>query len=463
MSIELNQAARQAFDERVADFLTQYPETERVELLFPDLNGVMRGKWLPVSALPKLAEGTVRLPRSTCFLDIWSCDVEEIGLAIEVGDPDGVCLPVIDSLAPVPWSSTPAAQIIITMFDPETGEPCEYEPRQQLAKQVKKFAERGLTPVVATELEFYLIDSELAEGGYPQAPVGNDGHRLVNPQVYELEVMDRFDAVLKGISTAGQAQHLPIDTTIAEFGPGQFEINLIHVADALMAADQTVALKRVVKQVAQQYGFEATFMAKPYAEHTGSGMHVHTSLLDEDGNNIFSSDNDEIKATLKQAVAGLVSTMPDMQVICAPHANSYRRFQPGFYAPVSPCWGYDHRAAAVRVPEIKGKGARLEHRVSGADANPYLVIATVLAGMYHGLETECDVGPAISRETDVDTLEPMTPHWSVAIDNFMQSAFAGDVFGAEYQRVFATCKMTEERTFARTITDFECQTYLRRV
>lgn len=459
MSQHLAEQYKNQFSEQVDLFLTDNSDIERVELLYPDNNGVMRGKWLPASSLKKLADGAVRLPRSTSFLDIWSDDVDETGMVIDIGDPDCICLPVASSLCRVPWASKPSAQVLISMFEPQDMEGSVYEARQILQRQILQYEAMGLTPVVATELEFYIVDPQHS-GDKPQPPLGQNGERSSASQIYEYSAMDNFAPLLDAINQAGQEQGLPLDTTIAEFGPGQFEINLLHQANPLLAADQAVMLKHLIKQVVREHGYEATFMAKPYTEFAGNGMHVHASVNDAEGNNIFASDTDELSKNLADAIAGLLATMEDTQLLYAPHANSYRRFIPGSYAPISPCWGFDHRAAAVRVPAIKGKAARLEHRVSGADANPYLVISAILAGMHSGLLNHPELMKPISSDTKAEDLAPMTGYWGEAIHRFENSAFVSKELGAEFQRVMGICKCSEERKFAAQVTDFECQTYL---
>ncbi len=450
------------FNSKVADFLAKHPETERLELLFVDLNGVLRGKWLPVSSLYKLAEGAFRMPRSVCFVDIWSDDVTELGLGLKVGDPDGICLPIIETLAPIPWANVPSAQMLLSMLDQDDMQPCQYSPRVMLDRQLSALKLQGLTPVVATELEFYFIDPQL-NNSHPQKPLNSDGRRLDEDQQYSMEQLEQFEAVLQDILHTADIQNLPVDTTIAECGPGQFEINLLHQNDALLAADQAILLKRLIKQVAKKHHLRASFMAKPYAAEMGNGMHVHASLNNSQGKNVFASENGEIHPLLEKCVAGLLKSMPDTQLIYAPHANSYRRYSPGFFAPISPCWGYDHRAAAVRIPAIEGAAARLEHRVSGADTNPYLVIAAVLAGMRYGLNESLALAAPLNIDTDITKLQPMTRHWAVAIEQLRESTFVREFFGAEFCRVYAAIKNREELKFADTITSFECATYLLKV
>ena len=256
---------------------------------------------------------------------------------------------------------------------------------------------------------------------------------------------------------------IPAETVIAEFGPGQFEINLTHVADAAKACDQAILFKRVVRRVALRHGYRATFMAKVYGDQVGSGCHIHTSVLDANGANIFSSQDDDPSDTLLHAVAGCLDTAPDVTVLFAPHLNSYRRFAPGAFAPAQLNWGGDHRDVAIRLPETAGPGARLEHRLAGADANPYLLVAAVLAGMLHGMDAGHMPEPRVEDHAREVSGPRLTHDWLTAIESFEASAFVKEMFGPEYQSVYATCRRSEQAAAARAVTDFEYATYLARL
>nr|WP_321458329.1 glutamine synthetase family protein [uncultured Cohaesibacter sp.] len=454
-----------AFRAEAEAFLKAHPDLVKVEMLLPRFCGSLMGKWLPAAMLPKLADGAVRLPRSTAALDIWGDDVPLVGIALEKGDPDGICMPVPGSLCMVPWASEPTAQVLVTMKDLVTGEDCGYDTRGTLARMQARFAEKGLTPVVATELEFYLIDGETTVTGHPQGPmVPGLGERLTGSQVYNMDVIAAFEPVLAEIYEACQIQNIPAETTISEFGPGQFEMNLLHVPSALLAADHCMLFKRIVRNVARKNGLDATFMAKPYAHSAGNGFHIHMSVQDADGINLFGGDSDiEANGLLRNAIGGLLQHMRECQILYAPHANSYRRFLPESYAPTTPCWGYDHRAVAIRVPTAKGAAARLEHRVAGADANPYLVIASLLAGTLSGFENQANPGEPVETLEDVAAKQPLTPIWQEAIASFEASQWAREVFGQDFHISYTRSRLAEEQIIASTITDFECRTYLRTV
>ena len=461
---EETHAQMEAFRAEADAFLKAHPDLVKVEVLLPRFCGPLMGKWIPANGLKKLADGGLRLPRSTAALDIWGDDVPAVGIALEKGDPDGICLPVPGTLVLVPWASEPTAQVVISMRDMITGEPCGYDTRSTLARMQARFTERGLTPVVATELEFYLIDPKTTATGHPQGPIiSHQGERLDKSQVYNMDILAMFEPVMAEIYATCQQQNIPAETTISEFGPGQFEMNLLHVPNALEAADHCILFKRVVRHVARKHGFDATFMAKPYAHTTGNGFHVHMSVLDENGKNVFSGQDHAANNALSSAIGGMLETMRDCQILYAPHANSYRRFQPESYAPTTPCWGYDHRAVAIRVPAASGPAARFEHRVAGADANPYLVIASILAGTLTGFDKQTDPGKPIETLDEVAAMDALTPLWQHAIARFGQSDWAEALFGHAFHHCYTKSREAEEAIVSARITDFECQSYLRTV
>ena len=437
-------------------YVAEHGRPDRIELMLSDINAVLRGKWLPGDGLGKLMKGAVRLPYSTYAPAIMGNEVEETGLGIVVGDPDGALVPVPGSLRPVPWMPGNVAQLQVEMLTPE-GAASPISPRGILERMVKRFKDKGWHPVVATELEFYIVRPRAKAYDAPKPP-----KRTPAAQNYDLEVVSRQEVILTEILTACEIQGLDTDTLIAEYGPGQFEVNFFHTDDVLAAADTALLFRRLVRGVVAKHGMEATFMSKPYADAPGNGMHVHASVLDNDGNNIFIPKGQGPSDVLKNAVAGVLDTMEDLQVIFAPHMNSYRRFQPKSFAPSSPNWGLDNRAAGVRLPEIDGPGARLEHRISGADVNPYLVLAAILGGMLHGLETAPALGLPIDDPAAEDA-QPLGHDWFDAVERFAVSDLATQIFGAEFRDVFSAVKRDEVQTLTGLITPVEYQYYLSRL
>ena len=437
-------------------FLAANPGIERIELLFPDINGVMRGKWYSPDSIDKLVAGKVRLPMSTYALDIAGNDVDGTGLALATGDPDGYGWPVPGTLGIKPWSPSPAAQVLMTMTTPE-GAPVVYDPRTRLAAVVDRLAAQGLTAVVATELEFYLH----APGEPGEAPVPPKG--LEGAQVYDMSAVSSLSPCLEDIQHACAAQGIGADVLIAEFGPGQFEINFHHTADALAMADQSILFKRLVKGCARAHDLRASFMAKPYGgDHAGSGMHAHVSLLDAQGRNIFDAGGEGVADTLRHAVGGALATMRPLQAIFAPHANSYRRFQPGSYAPTLASWGLDHRGVAVRLPEIAGPGARLEHRICGADANPYLALAGILGGIEIGLADTIEPPPRVESAGEV-TGARLHHDWFSAVEDFSGSDTARRIYGEGFHHAYTEMRRSEIAMLAAQVSDVEYRTYLHKL
>jgi len=443
------------FLDEFAGYVADHGEPDRIELLLSDINAIQRGKWLPGDDAEKLVSGAVRLPMSTYAPNIMGEEVEATGLGIIQGDPDGRIVPINGSLRRVPWAEGHVVQVQVEMHNGD-GEISFLSARQQLAKVLKRFKERGLRPVLATELEFYLLRARKKNSDAPQPP-----YRLPKAQNYDLEVLNRTEHILTDILKASKVQGLATDTLIAEYGPGQFEINFHHTDDVLAAADTAVLFRRLVRGTVRKHGMEATFMAKPYADYPGNGLHVHVSVVNDAGENIFSAD-EGVSATLRSAVAGVLETMPEAQAIFAPHMNSYRRFQPGDFSPSSPNWGLDHRGAGVRLPETKGPGARLEHRICGADVNPYLAIAAILGGILHGLDHDPEL-PLPLDDPQTTPTEPLGHDWRTAVEVFAESQFTADLLGQEYRDIYTKIRFDEIESLTAEITPVEYRYYLGRL
>nr|MBP6700841.1 glutamine synthetase [Halioglobus sp.] len=320
-------------------FLAQHPDIEIFEIILPDVCGGLRGKWLTRDKIHKAMAGELKMPLSSLAFDVWGRDAESLVFA--TGDGDGFCIPDTRTLAIAPWFDRPTAQVVVSMRE-VTGEPCAYDTRNILQAMMNRFTALGLTPVVATEMEFHLFRDEFDSLGQPvHTQTDCVGGRLAGGQTYGLEAMEEMAPLMHAIRDACSAQNLPIDTLIKESGPSQYEINLHHSPDALVAADQAMLLRRVIKAIARKHGLRATFMAKPFGHLAGNGMHVHCSLLDARGNNAFDDGTGKGNALLHEAVAGCLAGMEDSMLLFAPNLNSYRRFQRGTHAPLAPCWGYE--------------------------------------------------------------------------------------------------------------------------
>lgn len=435
---------------------------EQVDLLLCDTNGLLRGKRITREALEKVYLNGVCLPMSLIATDITGNTVEETGLGYDIGDEDRICRPVPGSLRPVPWATRPSAQLLLSMED-GAGGVFEVAPRAVLDRVLQGFTARGWTPVVAVELEFYLFDAAPDARGRPQTPRDpHSGLRSDSTQVYYLQELDEHREFIDAVAAACRAQGIPADTAVAEYAPGQFEINLLHRADAMAACDDAILLKRTIKAIAQQQGKLASFMAKPFAEQAGSGLHLHVSVLDAQGRNLFDGTPDAPADALLHAVAGLQQAAASSLLLFAPHANSYRRFVPNAFVPLNDSWGFNNRTVALRIPHSDARNTRIEHRIAGADANPYLVTAAVLAGLLGGLLAQQAPGPATTGNAYAQ-IEAATPSWRGAIEAFLQDDFIARHFGERFRHIYGQQKRREMLDFHTQVPDLDYAWYLRTV
>jgi glutamine synthetase len=319
----------------------------------------------------------------------------------------------------------------------------------------------GLTPVVAIEYEFYLVDAQRTEAGMPQPPRGPlTGRREFRTQINSMTDLNEYSPLLAEIDSTCRAQNVPATSALAEYGPGQYEVNLAHAADGLRVCDEALRFKRIVKSVARAHGCEATFLPKPYADMAGSGLHVHVSILDPAGRNIFAAPTPLESAPLRHAIAGTLASLGDGMAICAPGPNSYRRFRTEAYVPLHPTWSINNRGSAVRVPASDPANLRIEHRLAGADANPYLVTAWILAGIRAGLEKKLEPPPVTIGNAYTQSGEPLPLQWSAAVARFAASAFARDTFGERFVNLYSIVKAAEVEEFNSHVTPLEIARYL---
>ncbi len=445
-------------------FLDANPDITSIHVIWTDMCGVARGKILRRDELvPAWKDGRF-MPISALVLDVTGQDVPETGLVFDEGDRDLLLWPVPGSLARIPWADEPTAQYIATMHDLD-GTPHYADPRNALEAIVKRFqTELNMTPVGAVEVEFYLMDRASALAGEPRAPQSLiNEHRPAHYQAYYLQDLVDFQPFFKDLYAFCDAQGLPAKTLISEYAPGQMEIVLRHRADVLKACDEGIMLKRLIKATAEKHGLMATFMAKPYAQWTGSGMHIHVSLGDEQGNNLFATDDPTTNELMLHAIGGLKATMAESMLIFAPNANSYRRFRRNSYAPVSASWGVNNRTVSIRVPAGPANACHIEHRPSGADANPYLVMAAIMAGMHYGITEKADPGNPVVGNGYEKRAKYIPGNWFAAIDAFWRASIMKEYFGKPFVDAFCTVKEAEaDRFYAEpTVRDFEW--YLRAV
>lgn len=441
-------------------FLAAHPDLVQFECFLTDNSGVQRGKVLRRSEVAGSFRHGRPLPCSILSLDIKGADVEETGLVWDEGDSDRMCRPVKGTLTRAPWRETPTGQFILTSFEKD-GSGSLADPRHALTRVVEACRAAGLHPAAAVELEFYLLDGRAAAEGRVAPPTAPNGFPQAEFQAYLLQDLSDFAPFLDDVYRAADACGLPARTLISEYSPGQLEIVLEHRSDPLRACDDAVLWKRLVKGVAERHGYVATFMAKPYAEFAGSGTHLHVSFCDEAGRNLFAGDEPEGNPLLRRAIAGLEATMAESMALFAPNANSYRRFKPNSYAPVGPAWAVDNRSVPIRVTAGPPATRHLEHRVCGADANPYVVMAAVLAGMLEGVEQELTPSAPIVGNGYAQIAPSLPRFWPDALRRARGSEFLKRRLGARYTDVFLTIKEAECDRFFAEVTDRDIHWYLR--
>ena len=447
----------------VKAFLDKHPEIQFFEIVFTNLAGVPRGKRLRRHEIEAVYANGRFLPGSILVNDITGQDVEATGLVWEDGDADRVARPIAGRITPAPWLGADVAQVPVTMYELD-GRAHDLDPRHVLQRVIDRFAADGLVPVVACELEYYLVDARRTASGKIQLPPSPlTGDRATQHQVYGLREVEEASGFLRDLWASADAMGIPLEGAISEYAPGQLELTLKHHADALRAADDAVLYKRAAKGVALRHGCEATFMAKPFADLAGSGMHLHVSVNDKAGKNIFASDKPEGEPVLAHAVGGMKKLLGDSMAIYAPNANSYRRFKANSYAPVAPTWGVNNRTVSFRVPACAPNTRHIEHRVAGADAHPALALAALLAAVHYGITNKVDPGPAIVGDgyAQAEGGEKIPTNWFAATDRFAESAILKDYLGERFVRMYSIVKRVEQDRFQSMIPDIDYDWYLR--
>jgi glutamine synthetase len=449
----------------LADFLAAHPQVQAAQLLLTDPSGVVRGKSVRVHELQRIFTDGRPVAGSILGLDITGEDVDATGLVWDTGDADMICRPVPRSLVLAPWISTPTAQLMLSMYS-SSGAAAAADPRHALAAAVERLRARGYTAVLACEIEFYLLREQAGGAANPVLlPAGggraSERHKI---DAYSLTRLDDLAPLFDEVFAAAQAQGLPAETLMSEYAPGQFEITLTHRADALRAVDEAVMFKRLLKGVAAKHGYIASFMAKPFAERAGSGLHLHISLADHDGANCFAAADPAGSPLCRHAIGGLRQTMAESFLAFAPNANSYRRFRAQSYAPTAAIWGVNNRSVSLRVPSGPPASRHVEHRIAGADANLYVAATAVLAGVAHGIEQQIDPGPPTEGNGYLQSAPRELPQtWQEAIDRAAASKFLAAALGHEFLDIYVAIKRQECERFSAQVTELDYSWYLRAV
>jgi len=431
-------------------------DIQAIDAFIVDLNGHTTGKRLPAADGEKLYKEGVMYSACAPLADCRGLGHNAGGMGKSDGDPDGIARPLQGYLRRVPWAAAPTAQVVCHMVDAVHGKALWFDPRVILADVVAQCRAAGLHPVMACELEFYLIDPRRSPDGaisLGALPGRTPARRAGN---LSLEAVEDMAGFLNRVDAAAAEQQLPVSGAVAEYGVGQYEVNLRHVTDPLLAADQAVLLKRLVRGVARSLGMEATFMAKPFMAEPGSGLHVHVSVVDEAGRNRFGAANGE--ALLRHGIAGMQALMYDSLALFAPNFNSQRRFL-GPFVPSSRDWGHNNRSVAFRIPLGEGEARRIEHRVAGADASPHLALAGVLAALLHGvsnrLESSAPIDGRAIHTDDVDFPGDLI----VALDRLEKSSTLAKYIPSRYLNVYAQVKRGEYGELIDTVFSREYDFY----
>lgn len=439
------------------EWLRAHPQVKTIRAAAPDLNGVARGKRIPARFADKLMEEGTKFPFSVLNMDIWGEDIENSPLVFEAGDPDGMLLPTERGFMPMPWLDAPTALLPIWMFHLD-GRPYAGDPRHALAQVVARYQALGLTPVVATELEFFLIDDSGGQLRVPASP--RSGKRRTGAETLSLRALDAFDPFFTRLYDAAEEMDIPVDTAISEAAPGQFEVNLMHQPDPLKAADDAWLFKLLVKGLARQFGVAGSFMAKPYEDYSGNGMHMHFSVLDRDGRNIFDDGGAHGSDRLRHAVAGCLAAMPGSTLVFAPHQNSYDRLVPNAHAPTGIGWAYENRTAAIRIPVSAPAARRIEHRVAGGDVNPYLSIAVILGAALIGIEDAMACPQPFTGNAYDQNLRQLPGDWASAIDSFETCPIIHRIFPEHLIENFVRTKRQEAHYMAELTEQEMIEIYL---
>lgn len=433
----------------IEDWLKEHNITE-VEAVIPDMSGVARGKIVPAKKFSK--EEEMRLPEAI-FLQTVMGDYPTDASAIDPADIDIVLRPDPGTIRLVPWAAEPTALVIHDCYY-ANGDPVEMSPRYVLRRILDLYQAKGWEPVVAPELEFYLVKPN-TDADYPlEPPVGRSGRPEIGRQSYSIDAVNEFDPLFEDVYDWCESQGLEIDTLIHEAGAAQMEVNLLH-GHPLGLADQAFLFKRTVREAALRHKMYATFMGKPMEDEPGSAMHIHQSVVDsQNRKNIFSSSKDKATPRFFSYIAGLQKYLPAAMCLLAPNVNSYRRITRFHSAPINVQWGYDNRTAGLRVPMAAAEARRVENRVAGADANPYLAIAASLACGYLGMIEELE--PSKPLEGSAYELSYELPRsLEESLRMFRECEPLREILGEKFASAYGAVKESEYETFLHVISSWE--------
>jgi glutamine synthetase len=424
-----------------------------VECLVPDLTGVARGKILPREKFT--AERGMRLPEAVVAMGVTG-QFPDQGPYYDVISPidlDMHLQPDARTVRIVPWAADPTAQVIHDCYDRQ-GRLVPYAPRSVLRRVCDLYEAEGWQPVVAPELEFYLV-ARNADPNIPlKPPIGRSGRAETSRQAYSIDAVNEFDPLFEDVYDYCKKMELSVDTLIHEIGAGQMEINFFH-AHPLDLADEVFFFKRTLREAAMRHDMFATFMAKPIAGEPGSAMHVHQSVLRAaDGRNLFSNDDGTPSREFFWFIGGLQRYVPSAMALFAPYVNSYRRLVRSTAAPINIQWGTDNRTVGIRSPVAEAHARRVENRVIGADANPYVALATTLACGWLGLKQRIEPSPECKGDAYLGDYQ-LPRSLIEALGRLQAAGDLHDVLGREFVNVYMEVKETEHEEFMQVISPWE--------
>jgi glutamine synthetase len=441
-----------------AAFLTKYPQVQAIDVVLTDCHGIGRGKVIRRHELEALYRSGRAIPIAMFGQDVAGDDVDGTGLILTDGGGDRCCWPIPGTLGLLPHTSR--GQVLVTMYERD-GKAFDADPRDALVRQVARARRADYVPVGAFELEFYLLDQERDQQGHRQpARYALTERRPSLRNTMSVDELDEMSPLFDTIYHAASHVDLPLEALISEYAVGQYELT-IRYRDLLRAADDVIVAKRVIRSAARRFGMEACFMAKPFGRDAGSGMHLHLSLANPAGQNLFAdTQNGHLSDLMLNSIGGVRKTLGDSMLILAPFMNSWRRLAATVYSPTSDTWGIDNRTVAIRVPSTPGAARHFEHRVAGVDANPYLVAAATLAGALDGIAAGEDPGPP--KEGDDSRTEGsgrLPRGWLDAIDRVEASTFVKGVLGPRLHQAFVAVKRAEWERMAMEVSEAEWALY----
>ena len=419
---------------------------EDIEAIVPDMAGSARGK---VVAADKFGFGQMKMAEGIFAQTITGDYVED---ELNIKDRDMLLTPDPTTLRPVPWIADPTASVLLDCYRSD-GTPVDTSPRGVLRNVLGKYEAQGWVPVVAPEVEFYLLNAHSDPNAEAEPPEGRLGRTEGARQPYGIDTMNDFEPFINDLYTFCEAQGIRIDTLTQELGPAQFEINFLH-GNPIDLADQVFLFKRTAREAAIEHEMHATFLAKPMAKEAGSALHVHQSIVDKDGNNIFSNKDGEASDLFYGYLGGLQTYMPEALLIFAPYVNSYRRFLSPHSSPVNLAWAIDNRTVGLRVPDSGPEDRRIENRLAGSDVNPYLVIAATLACGYLGMMEGCKP----TEETKGSAYsDKFTLHRNLfaSLQAMQGSEAMRSILGDYFVDLYCAVKEDEYREFQEIITPWE--------